>query len=211
MNAPDRSAEVAAFVISNRNLFNSRPGIEADAIRRDALIPICQHLNTLDNGKWGRLTKLDQGGKIPADIIVWRDTKEHFDILTGADRPEDTQATWDAKGPARDGWEWLEVTAATPTSPQPAQPAESRPDPSAAPTAALTDLKNRLLELERVIERQAKRLTDSEATAAELARRIETLESKPDPTIELPELFVEGPTDRVLGHAHTISLSVRRR
>jgi hypothetical protein len=207
MNAPDRSAEVAAFVNANGNLFKSRTGVEADSIRREALVPICQHLNAIDDGKWGRLTKLDQGGKIPADIIVWKDTKEHFDILTGADRPEDTQPTWDAKGPARDGWEWLEVPATILPTP-PSQPTETKPDPSAV---ALNEIRNRLVALEALVERQAQRIVDSERTTAALAARIEALESKPEPKIELPELFVEGPTDRVLGHAHTISLPVRRR
>src|SRR3990167_320720 len=78
MNAPNRSAEVVLITTAEATL--PFPSEEA---RRDflmgVLIPL---LNQVDSGQWGWLVKTEQGNKIPADIIVWRPTMEHIDVLT---------------------------------------------------------------------------------------------------------------------------------
>lgn len=81
MSAPNRREFIA-------NLFSSGaitalPETDADDGRRSNLYRIIAALNVADGGQWGCLVKTDQGGKVPADIIVWRSTMEHFDILAG--------------------------------------------------------------------------------------------------------------------------------
>ncbi|HUR19852.1 MAG TPA: hypothetical protein VMZ90_03535 [Vicinamibacterales bacterium] len=86
-----------------------------DDQRRIVLRGLCQDLNapTLDNGNWGLLQKNDQGGKIPADILVWYPTKEHFDVLT-----DFTAGDFHNHGVIPPSWGWLECGAA-PVPPPP--------------------------------------------------------------------------------------------
>jgi hypothetical protein len=84
MSAPNRTAEVAGIVERHRELFGS------DESRRGILYHICAELNAIDDGEWGLLRKDDQGGFVPSDIIMWRSSREIFDVLLG--------------GPDRAGW-----------------------------------------------------------------------------------------------------------
>lgn len=135
MNAPDRSFEAAAIVEMHRDLFGS------DDRRRGILYYVCEALNVHDGGRWGVLTKHDQHDFIPSDVIVWSDTREHFDILGG----DPDRAIWQPNGiVANPNWEWTRATVAlfapgtapgngTPAPidpPTPAEPpAETPPEP----------------------------------------------------------------------------------
>ena len=118
MNAPDRSAEVAAVFAQHPGVLDGPPETADD--RKRAFLPvIVKALNVLDGGHWGLLLKTDQGNKIPADVIVWRLTMEHFDVLT------DSWPMWGAHGPVSNPkWIWLRAAG----EPEPA------PIPTPAPT-----------------------------------------------------------------------------
>jgi hypothetical protein len=130
MNAPDRAADVRAICRDHPEAFGP-PDDTNDARRltflRDILIPA---LNLMD-GSWGVLTKQDQGGKQPCDVIVWRETREHFDVLTG------TGATWIPHGVLTNAaWRWTPVPTLTP-SPIPDLPPLVIPTPPAPPSAPI--------------------------------------------------------------------------
>jgi len=101
-SAPDRSADVAAICATHPEAFPQTD--QNDAARlvllRGVIIPA---LNRLDGGAWGYLTKTDQGGKVPCDVMVWRDTLEVFDCLTGSG------GCWIAHGPPPPAWVWTAV------------------------------------------------------------------------------------------------------
>jgi hypothetical protein len=101
MNAPDRASEVRLIVNAHADLFGS------DNRRRGILYYVCAGLGLLDSEQWGVLVKGDQGGFIPSDIIVWRPTMEHFDILIG-DPPG---PAWQPKGVVSNpAWTWQRAT-----------------------------------------------------------------------------------------------------
>jgi hypothetical protein len=126
MTAPDRHNEVAAAFVELG--LTEHPEVPGDEPRRQNLFAVIRYLNRLDNGKWGALRKDDQGGKIPADILVWRDTLEHFDIIAGATG----KPRWDPYGPIGKPygdprvWHWHEVPALEPPDNPPPEP---DPDP----------------------------------------------------------------------------------
>ncbi len=97
MNMPDRYFHVSDLCIQNAmaNDFtvpgDTGPvkvafpqGEENDAYRlhflKSVIIP---HLNALDNGRWGVLTKQEQNDRVPVDVLMWRDTNEFADCMTG--------------------------------------------------------------------------------------------------------------------------------
>lgn len=124
MSAPNRAAEAAVIVNDHRNLFGS------DFSRRGILYYVCRGLNALDDGNWGVLIKTDQQDFIPTDVICWKPTREHFDILGGApDRP-----IWDPKGiPASDKWIWGPADLVKPGNDPPAPPEPPAPPTPPAP------------------------------------------------------------------------------
>lgn len=102
---PNRSTQVATIVAANPSYFDG-----TDDSKRELLKIIGRTLNTdnpSDGNNWGLLRKNNQGGKIPADILVWKPTGEHVDVLT------DTGATWIVHGPIPPEWEWLALAADT--------------------------------------------------------------------------------------------------
>jgi hypothetical protein len=93
MNAPDRSAAVLAYYASHPEHFTAD---RHDENRRRSLPALIAHLETVspaDRGRWGVLVKTDRNNKIPCDVIVWKDTGEHFDIMTS------TGGMWASHGP----------------------------------------------------------------------------------------------------------------
>lgn len=97
MNAPNRSDLVVGVVNQHRELFGT------DDTRRGLLYYICEALNRLDGGEWGVLVKGDRADFIPSDVIVYRSTLEHFDVLKGdPDGP-----SWQPHGPITNPtWRW---------------------------------------------------------------------------------------------------------
>ena len=140
-SAPDRAGDVERFMNANVHRFNG-----TDARRREVLFDLIRHLNVEDNGNWGALQKTDQGNKIPADIIVWRPTREHFDIFT------DIGAIWRVVGVlSNPHWIWLQVEGPTPAPPAPPAPAvnlEPLFNAIAALNAKLKQLESKLSEID---------------------------------------------------------------
>ncbi len=130
IEAPDRSGTVAWVCEQHPEAFGS-PAETNDARRLDLLqeiiIPLLNGAD-FDWGSWGVLVKDDQGGKIPCDIIVWRPTLEHFDIMTG------TGACWIPRGRVDNPhWRWQAVES--PQESAPAGPSEpSLPAPTSNET-----------------------------------------------------------------------------
>lgn len=160
-SAPDRAGEVDTIVRAHPEFFGS------DDARRDGLKVIVCALNTHDGGNWGRLVKLDQGGKIPADHIVWRPTREHFDVLT------DTGPMWGNSGVLTNPqWQWSAVDCGNTPAPV---------DPPAPPNlepvyAALKDLSVQIGVLNaRIAEEAATRESETDALGVrifELEKRV---------------------------------------
>lgn len=71
-----------------------------NARRNYLMLVMLPNLNRREGqgNKWGFLIKNDQAGHIPADIAVWKDTLDHFDILT------DKGPTWGPHGKIKDSW-----------------------------------------------------------------------------------------------------------
>ena len=101
--APTRQAEVAAIAAQHPEAFVG-PAASADERKLALLGTIVVALNRQDRGLWGELLKTDQGGKVPADIIVWRPTMEHFDVLS------DSGPLWGPSGVVTNpAWVWMAV------------------------------------------------------------------------------------------------------
>lgn len=126
--APYRAAEVAQILSA------LPPAVESatDDARRANLFAIARQLNARGDCCWGVLVKTDQGNKIPADILVWRPTLEHFDVMSGSNPPgAPVNPTWDPKGIVPNGrWMWQAAPdGSLPDPPQSAPP----PSPSGSP------------------------------------------------------------------------------
>lgn len=146
MNAPDRSVAVADYVSMFPQTFEDEHGARLDKddprldSQRLALLPgLIRVLNSLDGGDWGLCSKDDQAGKIPADIVAWRPTREHFDVLTG------TGPSWQPRGVMPLAWSWKAVPPIA--APPAVDPPVAEPPPSAPPPA---DEHNQLDRLEDI-------------------------------------------------------------
>lgn len=138
-SAPDRSGDVARIVSQHPEAFRGDPATVDD--RKRALLPIIvRELNVRDGGRWGLLTKTDQGGKVPADVIVWRPTLEHFDVLT------DRGPMWGPHGPLQNpAWLWTAVSGGP-------EPTSGPADPPVLPAVDLAPLLARLQALEQAVQ-----------------------------------------------------------
>ena len=143
MNAPDRSATVRAFYASHPEHFTVE---RHDENRRRSLPALVGHLEAVhpeDAGRWGVLVKTDRNNKIPCDVLVWRDTGEHFDVM-------DSQGgMWNPHGPIHvnaggpDIWFWGPASVVDPNGEERAlQPPPYRG--AAAPRRHLAPARHRL-------------------------------------------------------------------
>jgi hypothetical protein len=112
MNAPDRSAAVRAFYASHPEHFTTDRHDENRRRSLPALIAELETVNPGDRGRWGVLVKTDRDNKIPCDVIVWRDTGDHFDVM-------DSQGgMWGAHGPISinggGAWFWAPASVVDP-------------------------------------------------------------------------------------------------
>ncbi len=111
---PNRSKEVDALCRAHPEAFP--PGEQNDPARLSFLKgTIIPSLNALDGGRWGYMTKTDQGGKVPCDILMWRDTNDVVDCMTG------TGGSWIVHAPPPPEWVWTAV-GGTPVPPEPEPP-----------------------------------------------------------------------------------------
>ena len=93
---PNRFADVDAICRAHPEAFP--PGDANDPSRLkllvETMVPEINAAHPEDNGNWGVLTKTDQNGKIPCDVMVWRPGTVTVDVMTG------TGASWDVHGAA---------------------------------------------------------------------------------------------------------------
>lgn len=96
---PNRSAEVAAIVAQHPQYFDG-----TDDSRRDLVGIVARDLNATipaDGNNWGLLIKNDRTPPfIPVDIIVWKPTLEHVDVLSA------TAAIWIEHPAIPPEWAW---------------------------------------------------------------------------------------------------------
>ena len=183
MNAPDRSATVRAFYASHPEHFTVE---RHDENRRRSLPALVGHLEAVhpeDAGRWGVLVKTDRNNKIPCDVLVWRDTDEHFDVM-------DSQGgMWNPHGPIHVNaggpgiWFWGpasvvdpngEERALQPPPYEPPPPPGPGPDPGPGPAVDLAPLKERLDTLS--------------AEVAALRGLVQQLLDRPAPAASAPEI-----------------------
>jgi hypothetical protein len=180
VSAPNRKAEVEKAFAG----LTIHPKTEADDGRRQNLCAVGQYLNTLDAGQWGCLVKTDQGNKIPADILVWKPTREHFDVITGDGGP-----TWIACGTVpKPEWVWRAI----PDGPAPEPPGTSTPIPDAE------NWHKKLLALAEFDAALAVRVAEAEAALTEIRRQIADMK----PCACQP---VTVQTGEKLWHTHTVT------
>lgn len=137
MSVPNRSKEVKAICARYPQAFGE-PGKTLDA-RRRLLIPIiCRELNKLDGENWFLLNRLDRQdddpkpGRLTSDVLVWKPTMEHVDMLGGSGpmwqvHPKITDPQWKLEHWSNwPSWDDLQPQP----QPQPEQPPLPFPQPS---------------------------------------------------------------------------------
>lgn len=199
MQAPDRSSEVSEFVaMFGPEVFRSRKGVNPDEIRAEAIPMLCGVLNKIEGRKvWGGLRKA-LGQNIKHDIIVWKDTMEHFDVFTGAEKVENTKPTWTAHGPTTlqsSQWMWVEFEDVF-LPELPTTPPTPTPTPTPLPPSGVN--------LEPYIKRIAVLeyyCTQNDINIEELRNALMKLDKR--------EGFVKGNTNREWSHGHVVNLPVQ--
>lgn len=178
MTAPDRSTEVADYLRLLASSGQVTLPFATDDRRRVVLFKIINYLNVnFDGGKWGALVKNDRTPPfIPTDIIVWQDTREHFDILT------DGGPMWGANGVIDNPeWQWQEAPNAGPIpgpvpqpSPTPIPPAPPAHDPMLdeihADNLQIIDQNNQLLVAMHNIADRLQTLVDKPVAECKFAK-----------------------------------------
>jgi hypothetical protein len=212
MSAPNRKKEVEAICRRYPQAFG--PPSETQDARRRLLIPIvARELNKKDGGNWGVLYRNDRQdddpmpGRLTSDVIVWKPTMEHFDVLTA------NGAMWQGHGPITDpDWDWRDPSEFKTWDLNEPEPEEPKPPvlPPTGPTPAqLAELIARLDALEKAAGVTDGRCAALEGLCQALAQRLTALETQPVKAWLKEGAIVEGSTSRVFGHAHEIRLTVK--
>lgn len=157
--APNREDEVKQLVARYRPMLDG-----SDDKGRVVTGLVCNDLNRLDAGQWGMLIKNDRNPPfVPYDILVWRPTKEHFDVLSGLN------SNWQNAGVIPISWDWLACPASSPDTTPP--PVVTPPPPQAESNVLPV-----VLDLQRLanaiyafdVAHEAAELNRAEAAAAQL-------------------------------------------
>jgi hypothetical protein len=181
MNAPDRSATVRAFYAGHPEHFTTD---RHDENRRRSLPALITHLEVThpgDRGKWGVLVKTDRNLKVPCDVIVWKDTGEHFDVM-------DSQGgLWNAHGPISvnggGAWFWAPSSVVDPAGEEralQAPPYDTGPEPEPGPRPE----PGPTVDLEPLAAKVDALVTE----VAALQNAIRELLDRPAPAVAAPEI-----------------------
>lgn len=163
MNAPNREAEVVKIWDT---AFPQGHTFSGDDERRvfllDTLIP---ELNKLDEGQWGSLIKTDRTPPfIPSDIVVWQDSREHFDVLT------DHGPAWQPDGVMDNpSWVWGAVPLSPSGEPSTPPPAPTTPTPPVDLTGIVDQLKNLTQMMKALIQYQVETTETTHITLANIS------------------------------------------
>lgn len=146
MNAPNRLSTIEQ--VWNETYPNGHTFPNDDERRVFLLETLLPVLSALEP-QWGYLLKTDRNPPfIPSDIIMWKDTKEHFDVLTG------TGPAWQPDGVMENPlWLWVGGGSTNPNPPGPTPPSET---PSGSTIQQLITIQ----ELVRGLQGQVKALTE---------------------------------------------------
>ena len=157
MAMPNRSKEVKAICARYPQAFGE-PMATVDA-RRRLLVPIiARELNKLDGENWFVMNRMDRNdddpkpGRLTSDVIVWKPTKVHIDVLS-AKGP-----MWDDLGPITDpDWKiehWANWPSWDDIEPKPEPDPDPVPDDAAAKLQAIRkDIYGVIENLEQINER----------------------------------------------------------
>ena len=199
-----------------------QPVDQVDGIGRRLLPHFIDAMPADERPNWGVLRK--STGTFPYDILVWKPTREHFDVLTSravsGDEEHDKTGprrligTWNNAGVLpRPDWTWydwhdsgivpLEASGPEPSPLPPPPPDDSLSDKVDALTVTVAGLDQ---DVRAVAEAQNR----YEVKLADLIAKVHRLERVP-PSGELPELVAEGDTEERFYHKHHVVLAVRRK
>lgn len=101
MSAFPNRADAVKAIVADHPIFPAN-----DDEKRKLTAVIALRLNQQFGDRWKMLKRLDRGGRISGDIIVWPDTREHFDVLT------DHGAMWKNHGIVMDP-DWVFIDPAS--------------------------------------------------------------------------------------------------
>ena len=179
MDAPDRSATVRAFYAGHPEHFTVD---RHDENRRRSLPALIDHLDAThptDRGKWGVLVKTDRDLKVPCDVLVWKDTGEHFDVM-------DSQGgLWNPHGPISvnggDAWFWAPPSVVDPAGEEralrPPPYDDPGPHPIPIPPPPAVDLGPLMAKVDALA-----------ADVATLRTLLQQLADRPVPAVTVPEI-----------------------
>ena len=219
MESPNRSEAVKQIVKDHQSRFPKTKdeakamGEELDRVKEKVLAIICLRLNKQFGDKWVMLRRLDRGGRLGSDNLVWRSPHEHYDVLS------DFGAMWKYSGLIED-MPWYDegdaeyVDASTlPRFPDPVlDGAVPEPEPSPSPEppdqppsdlvervqlleAKAVDLGGKLFNLEAKVlgnEQLVNALAEeNKMLRNEVNRLKELVENSPTPTVNIDKVIDE--------------------
>ena len=199
-----------------------QPAAEVDGIGRRLLPHFIDAMPADERPNWGVLRK--STGTFPYDILVWKPTREHFDVLTSraisGDEEHDKTGprrligTWNTAGVLpRPDWTWSDwhdsgivpLDASGPEPPPPPPP----PPPDDTLADRVDALTVRVAGVDQTVRAVAEAQNRYETALADLQARMFALEHAP--AGPLPELVAEGDTEERFYHKHHVVLAVRRK
>lgn len=196
MNSPDRSSTVRAFYAEHPEYFQAE---RHDETRRASLPALIAHLEAThpsDRGQWGVLVKTDRNNKIPCDVLVWRDTLDHFDVC------DSSQGIWIGHGSIRinggDAWFWAPASVVDPGGEERALqappydvPSAPGPTPPPAPPPAPADLDALRDEMRGLHDSMATSFAAQTGEIAALQALVQQLIDRPvvPPDVKVPKKF----------------------
>lgn len=186
MSAPERSEEVRRVIERFAHL-TTWPAEDAEDRRRRFLPVLIEEMPAGERANWGVLLKTERTPPyIPSDILVWRPTMEHVDVLSDREVSPGTwqiRAAWKnhgaiGKAPGTENkvgkWVWLDVRDAKippiepPKPPEPPEP-PNPPNPPDDPD----DYERRVLESYDRIAQGIENIAQGLQAVAAIAERLE--------------------------------------
>lgn len=160
MAAPNRKAIIEQILVKFADQITA-PSSEVDGIGRRLLPHFIEAMPPEDGANWGVLEKRTSNPySVPYDILVWKPTREHIDVLTSSEVSSGVRrlrATWGNIGPLpKPTWHWCAWwQTQTPIVPLPSNDPIPGPDPEPPPSG---DVEARLSALELQMQQTIARM-----------------------------------------------------